>query len=142
MLSKTSEYALRAVMALAREPDDRLVRAGDLAEKLAVPANYLSKILHTLSRAGVLVSERGPNGGFRLARSAERTSLADVVGEFDEVGQQNLCLLGRSRCRDDRPCAAHERWKEVFEPVTDFFRDTMVAELLQPSDTVAETANH
>lgn len=140
MLSKTSEYALRAVLLLARQPRDELVRASDLADGLAVPANYLSKILHALSRAGVLVSERGRHGGFRLARPADRTSLADVIGQFDEVAPQNLCLLGRSRCNDDQPCAAHGRWREVFGPVTDFFRDTMVAELLETHSEVAETA--
>lgn len=140
MLSKTSEYALRAVLLLARQPRDELVRASDLADGLAVPANYLSKILHALSRAGVLVSERGRHGGFRLARPADRTSLADVIGQFDDVAPQNLCLLGRSRCNDDQPCAAHGRWREVFGPVTDFFRDTMVAELLETYSEVAETA--
>jgi Rrf2 family protein len=140
MLSKTSEYALRAVLLLARQPRDRLVRATDLADGLAVPANYLSKILHALSRAGVLASERGRHGGFRLARPADQTSLADVVGPFDEVRPQTLCLLGRTRCADDQPCAAHDRWREVFGPVTDFFRDTMVAELLETRE-VAETVN-
>ena len=68
MLSKTSEYALRAVLFLARESRDIPVPAGDIATGLDVPANYLSKILHTLSRAGVVSSERGPGGGYRLAR--------------------------------------------------------------------------
>ena len=140
MLSKTSEYALRAVLYLARHSQDVPVPAGDVAAGLDVPANYLSKILHTLSRAGVVSSERGPGGGYRLARPADRTSLADVVGAFHQISPREHCLLGNTRCHDEQPCPAHERWKEVFDPVTDFFRETMVAELLEPSREVVETA--
>jgi Rrf2 family protein len=140
MLSKTSEYALRAVLFLARESRDIQVPAGDIAAGLDVPANYLSKILHTLSRAGVVSSERGPGGGYRLARPADTMSLADVVGAFEPISPGSRCLLGRARCHDDQPCAAHERWRLVFDPVTAFFRETMVAELLEPSGEVAEPA--
>jgi Rrf2 family protein len=140
MLSKTSEYALQAVLYLARHSPDASLPASDVAAGLDIPANYLSKILHTLSRAGVVRSERGPGGGYRLARPAERTSLADVVEAFDPIAPREHCLLGTGRCHDDHPCAAHERWREVFDPVTAFFRDTMVAELLRPSGEVAEPA--
>ena len=140
MLTKTSEYALRAVLFLAREPSDIPVPAGDIASGLDVPANYLSKILHTLSRAGVVSSERGPGGGYRLARQADTMSLADVVGAFEPISPGSHCLLGRARCHDDHPCAAHARWRQVYDPVTAFFRDTMVAELLEPRGEVAEPA--
>jgi Rrf2 family protein len=140
MLSKTSEYALRAVLYLARDTRGVPVPAGDIASGLDVPANYLSKILHALSRAGVVRSERGPGGGYRLARPADSMSLADVIGAFDPIAPKSGCLLGRARCLDDQPCAAHERWRQVFDPVTAFFRDTMVAELLEPSGELAEPA--
>lgn len=139
MLSKTSKYALRAVLFLARQPRDARVPASEVARGLDVPANYLSKILHTLSRAGVVTSERGPRGGYRLARLAKRTTLAEVIGPFDDISPGELCLLGRDRCRDDNPCGAHARWKEVFEPVMDFFRETMVSELLEPELEVVES---
>lgn len=139
MLSKSSEYALRAVLYLARQPRDLPVRASDIASGLGVPANYLSKILHTLSREGVVTSERGPGGGFRLARPPHRTTLAQVVEPFDAFNSRELCLLGRRRCHDDKPCGAHERWREVFDPVIDFFRETMVAELLEPGGEALES---
>jgi len=132
MISRTAEYALRAVLLLARHPDDHLVRATDVSEALDVPANYLSKVLHTLAREGVLVSERGPHGGFGLAIPADELPLSRVVELFDDLGPRQECLLGRPRCRDDDPCLAHTRWKETFDQVTDFFRETMVADLLEP----------
>jgi hypothetical protein len=61
-------------------------------------------------------------------------------GAFEPISPGSRCLLGQARCHDDQPCAAHERWKQVFYPVTAFFRETMVAELLEPSGELAEPA--
>lgn len=135
MLSKTSEYALRAVLHLAREGADLPVRASEISRVLDVPANYLSKILHALARADILTSERGPRGGFRLARPANELTLAAVIEPFDPLMQQRSCLLGRPECSDATPCAVHDRWKQVSEPVAEFFRQTMVADLLEPGVT-------
>lgn len=132
ILSRTSQYALRAALHLARQPDGRLARANDIADALGVPANYLSKILHAMARTGLLVSERGPAGGFRLSRPAEAIPLAEVVAVFDELGAGRRCLLGRARCLDSSPCAAHARWRDVADQVMDFFDDTTVADLLTP----------
>jgi Rrf2 family protein len=140
MLSKTSEYALRAVLHLARDTGDP-VPAGEIAAALDVPANYLSKILHTLSRAGLVDSERGPGGGYRLARPADRISIGDVVGAVDPIAPEGRCLLGHQDCPGAHPCPAHDRWRRVSEPITAFFRDTMVSELLQSSGAVAATVH-
>jgi Rrf2 family protein len=138
MLSKTSQYALRAVIHLARESDDP-TSAGEIASALDVPANYLSKILRILSRAGVVDSERGPGGGYTLARPADRLSIADVVGALDPITPGGRCLLGRRDCPGRHPCPAHDRWSRVSEPVAAFFRDTMVSELVDEGRSVAAT---
>ena len=115
--------------------------AGEVAAELDVPANYLSKILHTLSRAGLVNSERGPGGGYRLARPADRLSIADVVGAIDPNALESRCLLGRRDCPGRHPCLAHDRWFRATEPITAFFRETMVSELLGSSGAVAATHN-
>lgn len=136
MLSQTGEYALRAVLFLARESAGGPVRVDDVAAGLDVPRNYLSKILHTLARSGLLDSTRGPHGGFELAVPASGLSLARVVEEFDPPPDRSGCLLGREACRDDDPCAAHDRWKAVADSVRLFFEETTVADLAGP-DAVA-----
>jgi Rrf2 family protein len=130
MLSQTAEYALRTILFLGEHQDRPLVRVGELAETLGIPRNYLSKTLHQLARAGVLASSRGKLGGFRLARPAERISLAEVIAPFDGPTGARTCLLGRAVCSDQSPCAAHARWKGVSSKVSDFFRETTVAQLL------------
>lgn len=130
MISKTAEYALRSVIYLAEQEARGLVPAMEVAAALGVPANYLSKILHTLGRQGLVVSQRGPNGGFRLARPAGEVTLAEVIEPFDQIAARRECLLGRPQCADATACAVHERWKEVHARVSSFFQGTKVSQLL------------
>ena len=115
MLNDTAEYALRAVLYLARRPDGSPVPATKIADDLGLPRNYLSKILRRLARRGILESSRGPSGGFSLARPADELQ----------------CLLGRRRCSDDEPCVAHHRWKRVVDDFRGFFLETTVGDLIR-----------
>jgi Rrf2 family protein len=131
LISKTAEYALRAVLFIARQSDEGPVRANVLAKALVVPSNYLSKILHTLARAGLLTSGRGPRGGFQLAKPPEEVLLADILEALDPSLLRDDCLLGNPRCNDEEPCAVHHRWKELRDPICEFFRGTTVASVME-----------
>lgn len=138
MISKTAEYALRAVLHLAQR-DSGSVPATDIARALRLPENYLSKILHNLGRAGVVDAERGRGGGFSLARPAAKLTLAEVIEPFDELAARRECLLGRPACSDRSPCAAHEQWAAVSEHVQDFFHNTTVADLIPATPSATKT---
>lgn len=130
MISKTAEYGLRAVLHIAGSDTDQPVRANEIARELGVPANYLSKILHTLARAGVLTSGRGPRGGFRMAVPPEDLKLASIIATLDPGLLEESCLLGNPECSDHSSCAIHERWKQVKVPLMAFFQETTVAAAL------------
>ena len=127
LLPQTAEYALRAVLHIAAY--DRPVRVAEIATALDVPQNYLSKTLHQLARAGILASTRGPAGGFRLARPAERLTLQRVVSTFATAGGRR-CLLGHGTCGEIPTCAVHTRWAPVAAQMRDFYEATTVADLL------------
>ncbi len=129
ILSQTATYALRAALCLAESDARGPVRVDDIAESLDVPRNYLSKILHALARGGVLVSTRGPGGGFQLSRPARETTLSAVIEHFDAFPTTTACLLGRGECSDLDPCAAHHHWKSVSLSVIRFFDETSLADL-------------
>lgn len=133
ILSQTAVYALKAALCLAEAPPARRLRVDDIALRLGVPRNYLSKIMHALARDGVLTSSRGPGGGFALARPAVDVKLSDVVGPFGAASIESGCLLGRPECSDANPCAAHERWKGVVGSVRSFMDDTSIADLAMSS---------
>lgn len=133
-LPQTAEYALRAVYYIAEAEQGAPVRVSEVAEALGVPRNYLSKTLHQLARVGVLESTRGPRGGFRLASPPAELTLAEVVGPFLPA-EGRACVLGRPRCSDAAPCAAHGRWKLVAERMRTFFGETTVEDLIDsPGD--------
>ena len=136
MISQTAEYALRAVLHLAQLGDERPIRVHEMADALRIPRNYLSKILHQLTRHRVLVSLRGKAGGFRLASPPDDVPLSAIITPFDRVDERRRCLLGRPQCSDRTACAAHTRWKEVADTVAQFFRDTTVADLLERGATL------
>lgn len=134
MLTRTGGYALHAALAIAERQgagEGRAVRAAEVAEALDIPANYLSKILQQLARDGVLVSERGRNGGFRLARDPGTISLLEVVAGFDDLGRERQCLLGRGTCSDVGGCPAHREWKRASAPAFRFFEERTLADLMQ-----------
>lgn len=131
VISQTATYAIRAALCLAEVHGTGPMRVDDIADRLDVPRNYLSKILHVMARAQILKSTRGPGGGFRLAHEPEVLTLSQVIGQFDDLPEDSGCLLGREKCSDAEPCAAHDQWKRVSIAVRDFFDDTTLTDLLR-----------
>ena len=138
MLSSTSDYALRAILVLARASDDRPLRADEIARATGSPANYLAKTLNALAKAGLVRSTRGPFGGFVLAVPAAELSLAQVIDCFDEPRPQTRCLLGSAPCNLRHPCVAHQRWTAIRNARRAALADTTVADLLGGSAATAE----
>lgn len=132
MLNHSADYALRAVLFVARHADGGLCSADTIATALGVPRNYLGKVLHGLVRARVLASVRGPHGGFRLAADADALTLEQVVGGFQRLPERRVCLLGDRPCDAAQPCGVHQRWQHMTDPIARFFRETTVAVMLEP----------
>jgi len=130
MLSTTADYALRAILLLARHADGASLRADEIADATGAPRNYMAKTLNALAKAGVVVSARGPLGGFCLARNADDVSIADVIDLFDEQRPQRYCLLGNRPCDLEHPCKAHHRWVDITTARRAPFAGTTVADLL------------
>jgi Rrf2 family protein len=133
-MTRTGEYALRALIYLAQHSDQWPIPGGEIARGAKVPAKYLQKILGDLTRSGVLVASPGRTGGFRLRRPAASTSLLDVLGPFERF-QLRHCPFGNAVCSDRNPCGAHERWKAVVEVEQRFLRETTVADVAQSAQS-------
>ena len=115
MLSKSAEYALRIMAALAH-PDREakgLVGSQVLANETEIPSHYLSKILRRMVEANLLVAEKGHNGGFRLSRPAKAIRFVDILDAVEGRSKVPLCVFGWDACSDKSPCVLHNRWKEA-----------------------------
>lgn len=82
-ISAKADYAMRALLTMAADPQTGLVKGETLAERQKLPRKFLENILLELRRAGIVASQRGAEGGYRLARPAEKISLADVMRAVD-----------------------------------------------------------
>lgn len=130
MRSTTADHALRAVIYLAQQPRDVVTSAGEIADAIGAPRNYLSKTLHALTRAGVTGSVPGRGGGFALLVPPHRLTLANLIDVFEDVKAPRRCLMGDRGCTRDHPCAAHRRWTEIDRAYDAALKSTTVADLL------------
>jgi Rrf2 family protein len=95
VISRTGLYAVRAIVALAKLPTGRFAGAASIARSVGAPQNYLGKLLKDLAREGLLESQKGLGGGFRLARDPKNITLFDVVEPIEQVSRWSGCILGR-----------------------------------------------
>ncbi len=128
--SASATHALRAMAWLAAHDGEEAILGRDLARKLKIPPDYLSKVLATLARSGVLDAARGAKGGYRLARDPARIKLVEVVTPFEGKRVRSACLLRPDRpCRDSGACSAHTSWGSVNEAYRNFLETTTVADI-------------
>jgi Rrf2 family iron-sulfur cluster assembly transcriptional regulator len=130
MMTKTGLHAVRAVVALAKLPEGVYAGAARIAREIGAPQNYLGKLLQVLAREGLVESQKGLGGGFRLARGSRAITLLDVIEPLEHVSRWSGCILGRSECSDGDPCAIHNRWKAVRDAYLHMLRRTTIAELV------------
>jgi Rrf2 family transcriptional regulator, nitric oxide-sensitive transcriptional repressor len=135
MLSQTVEYALRAAVYLADQaPNPRTTE--QIANVTKVPQAYLSKVMQSLSRAGLVNSQRGLRGGFALARPTEAITILEVVNAVDPIQRIQACPLGIPT-HGTNLCALHRRLDQALEAVERAFRETTLAEVLaEPSKSM------
>jgi Rrf2 family iron-sulfur cluster assembly transcriptional regulator len=130
MITKTGMHAVRAMVVLAQLPEDAYAGAARIAREIGAPENYLGKLLQTLTHEGLVRSQKGLGGGFRLARNPKRISLFDVVDPIEHLHRWSECILGRAACSDAHPCTIHHRWKKVRNAYLDLLQKTTIADLV------------
>ncbi len=130
-LGRRADYAIRAVVDLARHADDAERRkARAIAEEMDIPASYVPQILAELVRAGVVVSVAGRDGGYRLARPMADISLLEVVQAADgEVGS-TTCVLRGGPCHWEELCAVHVPWARAQNAMLDSLEGTTLKDLV------------
>jgi Rrf2 family protein len=94
-----------------------------------VPGPFLGKIFQTLVRANILVSSKGPGGGFAIARDPKTITLFDIYQAIDGTTYLDGCAVGLARCSDETPCPLHERWKPVRERIRSYLQSTTLNDM-------------
>ena len=128
MLSLTVEYALRAMTNLASLPPGEAANSESIAAQTKVPHGYLSKVLRSLTVAELIVSRRGPNGGFTLALAPSRISMLDVVNAVEPLKRITKCPLGNPGHL--ALCPLHSRLDNAIALIEREFAETSLAEVI------------
>jgi Rrf2 family nitric oxide-sensitive transcriptional repressor len=133
MIPKTAEYALRAVVILARDPGQSC-SADAIAEAAQVPRRYAHKVLQALVRAGLVRSQSGPGGGYALLRSPEDVSILDVVAAVEPIPRIRRCPLGLTG--HTSLCPLHRQLDDAAANMEKAFAEVTLAQLLKQSHSV------
>jgi len=122
MISKALDYALRALVFMARNPDQEYFGVNELAEKAQVSRTYLGKILQNLARQGYLNSTTGPRGGFSLAKDPKKVTVMELMDALEDENLKDKCFLGLAECSDTNPCPIHLTWKKCRASILSDFK--------------------
>jgi len=130
MITQTVKYALQILGYLHSRGKER-VRGDEIARATGIPANYLSKILNQLRKAGIVDSQKGWGGGFVLRREALRRPITDIVTIFEGRSARGAqeCVFGLSRCDATDPCPLHPFWESIRGTYDDMLRKTSIGDL-------------
>lgn len=129
MLSNTCKYALRALIYLGKfSEDNKRIGIKKISEDLQLSSPFLGKILQNLVRQKLLVSTKGPNGGFSLSRDASEISLWDIVTKVDGEDFFSNCLISLEPCKTHDPskplCPVHAQYDKLRKEISSFYKET------------------
>jgi len=134
MISRSATYAIRALAFMAAGHGTGWLLNRDIAAEVALPPQFLTKILCVLAAEGILLSQRGRSGGFRLARPANRITLLEIIDPFDRLSDRRTCLLGQTICSDERACPLHRQWTRLSDSLLRTLRNRTLAQLTRSPD--------
>jgi Rrf2 family transcriptional regulator, iron-sulfur cluster assembly transcription factor len=106
-LTKRGDYAVRAMLALARVAGSGLLSARRISEAMDIPVRFLPQVLADLQRARLVEAAAGRSGGYRLARDAASVSLLEVIEAVEGGSRRQACVLRGGPCGNDGFCDVH-----------------------------------
>ena len=132
MLSNTCKYALRALIYLGKNSEqDYRIGIKKISEDLGLSSPFLGKILQNLVKQKLLVSTKGPNGGFALGKKPDQITLWDIVAKVDGEEFFTNCLITLEPCKTHDPsrplCPIHSQYDKLRKEITSFYKETTLA---------------
>ncbi|MGC3977031.1 MAG: Rrf2 family transcriptional regulator [Paludibacteraceae bacterium] len=112
ILNKTTEYALRILAFMMKEPD-KMYSASYLIEALSISDKYLRRIMTNLSKAGFIKSIQGREGGYVFNKDIQQIYVSDIIEVTEGLSKHLACVLGLESCSDKNPCALHAVFEDL-----------------------------
>ncbi len=128
-LGRKGDYAVRAVLDLARHWEQGRRKSREIATAMEIPERYIGQILAELVRGGVLVAMAGPDGGYALGRPPREVSLLEVVEASEGAVALEACVLTGGPCDWIHVCPVHETWSRAQRAFMNELSTTTFADL-------------
>jgi Rrf2 family protein len=132
-LSTKTRYGLRAAIMLAECYGDLPVMATVIAEREKISKKYLEQLLTLLKNSGIVVTVRGKNGGYKLAKDPEQISAFEVITTLEGPLQIVHCTEKPEKCCKFMSCVAADLWQEIYDTITNLLKTTSLKNLADKS---------
>ncbi len=131
-VSTKGRYALRIMIDLAQNSQERVVALKDIASRQEVSAKYLELIVSMLNRAGFVVATRGKMGGYRLARKPEEYTIGAILKLTEGNLAPVACLgTGEQTCDRAGACISLPLWEKLDQVIDDYLESVTLADLVE-----------
>lgn len=131
MLSRTILYVLKALSVLGRQEPGTYIGTRAIGKQMDIPINYLGKMLRNLAKKGLVDSQKGLGGGFRLSSPPDKITLLQVIEAIEEEEFLSGCFWGNKECSNENPCPMHTKWKSIVDLARATFGTTTVADIME-----------
>ena len=129
IFSRQCEYALQAVLYMSAQSEKRFTNINEISERLDIPMPFLGKTLQLLVRSKILSSQKGPKGGFKLAKNPSEIALFHIVDAIDGTDFITSCVLGFPECSSKSPCPIHSEWGALRDRVYQMLANRTIADI-------------
>lgn len=146
MFSTSCHYGLQAMLYIAHHSfEEKNIELTRISESQDIPKHFLSKVLQLLVKAKLLISMKGPTGGFRLSRPADKISLIEIIEAIDGLDVFNTCGMGFKKCDDKHPCPIHHDYTKVRNQIENLFMEKTLLDLdedIRLGDSIVSLRQH
>jgi FeS assembly SUF system regulator len=140
-LSRITDYGIVLMAHLAEQPQDAPRNAREVAAETRLPLPVVSKVLKSLARAGLLVSQRGAKGGYALARPAGQITVPQMIAALEGPFGLTECSLHPGACPQERGCHVREPWQRISRAVQTTLGRITLADLVTPNSNILPLAS-
>ena len=118
-LTTKGRYAVTAILDLAFHQDQGPVSLAAISERQDISLSYLEQLFSKLRRNDIVVSTRGPGGGYSLKRDADEISVSSIIMAVDETVKMAACDAGEG-CQNEHRCLTHDLWQDLSNEIKGF----------------------
>src|SRR5574341_50637 len=140
--SPSFEYALKALIYLAGQKNSHPVQVKEIAQVEEIPKYFLAKILNFLDHRNLVESVKGPGGGIKLSRPANRIKVGELIEVFEGIDHlDKICILGVDGCQEPRSCALNKEWKQFRQALKKKIRKLTIADMFKMREVKRKKVN-